>query len=91
MFFQDEIDDFDKNKLENLRNKKLPKKPEPDYYEEENINIAPSVFSKAKLMGKRKPERNYAIEQETVDGEEKRRRKRVEKKEDSEYIYEYIK
>lgn len=40
---------------------------------------------------KRKPERNYVIEYETIDGEEKRRRKRVEKKEESEYIYEYIK
>jgi hypothetical protein len=85
------MDDFDKNKLENLRNKKLPKKPEADYFEEEKINIAPSVFDKAKSMSKRKPERNYATEYETVGGEEKRRRKRIEKKEESDYIYEYIK
>ena len=42
-------------------------------------------------MSKRKPERNYATEYETVDGEEKRSRKRIEKKKESEYIYEYIK
>ncbi|CAG5102751.1 Oidioi.mRNA.OKI2018_I69.chr1.g449.t1.cds [Oikopleura dioica] len=87
-----EPDDFDQNKLENLRNKKLPPKPEPDYETIEKQESMPSVFRQAKSMGTRKAEHNYLIEYETVDGEEKRKRKRVEKKkEHSEYVYEYIK